>query len=607
MINYIKKTHLGLISSLLFSLCSFSVYADTWELEDLVARNTEQSVPYFFYVGKAEAWQNIQFNSQFDVQGTSTIVVRYDNQIIYKQNINGKGEINFPVPPSNSGFHRLDFMVLQKPLSVGQESNSFCLESNNLYTALLQPNLTYQVQQKILQLSQLPDALFNSQLSRSEPIQALLRFNSGSLLESSMMVRLASAWNFATPVEWQVNQSPSQPTDFVIAIQRVSQPLTGAKISISQVDHIPTLNIEYSSESQLLMAVNALLNRDYLPQLNTVTATLNGPVARPTWATLRKFETLADLGITDFTIENWPKNISLIFPPVWDATDILKGQMTFRAQSGLLQGSTLQIWINEYLAGSMSLAKLDSNPIDRQFDFVGADYPYTTSYNITLKNNQLNNENCLPNAGVALWVDAKKSQLNLSHQMKKGVINISSSFVNTPEIAVNNTLGTNIAISIANVAKKMLLSNDPIDLNIIAMDLKAPKAINIQVDSKQFKAQLQKYSQILYLPVTTNGFLITVKNEKFWIYTDNVLGTQNFVRFWPEIQQNIPNNTTALFVSAQGQVTVLSQTAVENIKAPTVKQISIRTITIILIAVILILISLILWRRSRKTPGANEE
>lgn len=201
MINHIKKSHLRLISSLLFSLCSFHVYADTWKLEDLVARNAEQSVPYFFYVGKGEGWQDIQFNSQFDVHGTSTIVVRYDNQIIYKQNINGKGELNFPLPPSASGFHRLDFTVLQKPLGVGQESNNFCIESSNLYTALIQPNLTYQAQRNTLQLNQLPDALFNSQLSRAEPIQAFLEFNSGSLLESSMIVRLASAWNFATPVQ----------------------------------------------------------------------------------------------------------------------------------------------------------------------------------------------------------------------------------------------------------------------------------------------------------------------------------------------------------------------------------------------------------------------
>ena len=187
------------------------------------------------------------------------------------------------------------------------------------------------------------------------------------------------------------------------------------------------------------------------------------------------------------------------------------------------------------------------------------------------------------------------------------MISISSAFANTPEIAVNNTLGTNIAISLANVAKKMLLSNDPVGLNITQLDLKAPKAINIQVDSKQFKAELQKYSQVLYVPATVNGFLITIRNEKFWIHTDNTTGTQNFVRFWPEIQQKIPNNTSALFVSAQGQVTVLSQTSVENIKTPIVEQISMRTIAIILAVIAFEVVSLMLWLRNRKIRGADEE
>lgn len=91
------------------------------------------------------------------------------------------------------------------------------------------------------------------------------------------IVRLASAWNFADQFNGKVTQNPQQSADFMIVIQRVSQPLAGAKISITQANQVFTLNIEYSSESQLLMAVNALLNRNYLPQLNTATATLNGP------------------------------------------------------------------------------------------------------------------------------------------------------------------------------------------------------------------------------------------------------------------------------------------------------------------------------------------
>ena len=79
------------------------------------------------------------------------------------------------------------------------------------------------------------------------------------------------------------------------------------------------------------------------------------------------------------------------------------------------------------------------------------------------------------------------------------------------------------------------------------------------------------------------------------------------MRFWPEIQQKIPNNTSALFVSAQGQVTVLSQTSVENIKTPIVEQISMRTIAIILAVIAFVVVSLMLWLRNRKIRGADEE
>ena len=605
MMNYIKKSHLALFSSVVMSLCAFQVNANTWTLDNLVSRSTEQSVPYFFYVGQGERWQDIQFKSQFDTYGNSTVVVRYDNQIIYKQNLNGQGELSFALPPSSAGFHRLDFLVLQQPLGLAQESKNLCLESSTLYTALTQPNLTYQTERGALQLNQLPDALFNSQLSRPAPIQALLHFNSSSYLESSMIARLANAWNFATPVEWKMLDNPQQSPDFSINIQRVTQPTPAAKISIDQVNQIPSLNIEYSSESQLLMAVNALLNSDYLQQLNTATATINGPVAEPTWATPRKFETLADFGIADFTVENWPKSIAVIFPAVWEATDVLKGQLAFRSQSGLLQGSTLQVWLNDALAGSFSLAKLDSNPIERQFEFVSADYPYTTNYNMRLNSSQLNNEVCLPNAGGALWINSSKSVLTLSHRMKEGVINLSNSFVNNPEIAINNVAGTSIAISLANVAKKMLLTDHPIALNITPLDLKNPKAINVVVDANQFKKDLQKYAQTLYLPSTNHGFLVTIKDGKFWINTDDAAGTETFVRYWPEIQQQIPTNTAVLFVSAQGNLTVLQHSAVHHDETPLVEQISIRTIALILALIVIVILSLLIWRRNRKNKADN--
>ncbi|MFM7852747.1 MAG: hypothetical protein ACKO96_12735, partial [Flammeovirgaceae bacterium] len=96
------------MSSLILALSSAPLYAATWKLDDVVARHVEQTTPYFFYVGKGESWQDVQFSSQFDVQGSSTIIVRYDNQLIHQQNLSGKGTLNFSLPPADSGFHRLD-------------------------------------------------------------------------------------------------------------------------------------------------------------------------------------------------------------------------------------------------------------------------------------------------------------------------------------------------------------------------------------------------------------------------------------------------------------------------------------------------------------------
>lgn len=98
MIMHIKTAPLRLMSSLILALSSAPLYAATWKLDDVVARHVEQTTPYFFYVGKGESWQDVQFSSQFNVQGSSTVIVRYDNQLIHQQNLSGKGTLNFSLP-----------------------------------------------------------------------------------------------------------------------------------------------------------------------------------------------------------------------------------------------------------------------------------------------------------------------------------------------------------------------------------------------------------------------------------------------------------------------------------------------------------------------------
>ncbi len=79
---------------------------------------------------------------------------------------------------------------------------------------------------------ELPDALFNSQLNRTEPIQALLRFDTANFMEASMInSRLTTAWNFATPVQWKLTENTEVKPDFIISIQRSTKTLPNAQIS----------------------------------------------------------------------------------------------------------------------------------------------------------------------------------------------------------------------------------------------------------------------------------------------------------------------------------------------------------------------------------------
>ena len=54
--------------------------------------------------------------------------------------------------------------------------------------------------------------------------------------------------------------------------------------------------------------------------------------------------------------------------------------------------------------------------------------------------------------------------------MKQGVINLSTIFASTPEIAINNPAATSMAITVANVAKTMLLSDQPVPVNITELN-----------------------------------------------------------------------------------------------------------------------------------------
>jgi len=590
-----------------------SSYANTWELDDISTSTKYTVEPHFFYIGKGAEWQNIQFSSNYSTEGNTTLLIKYDDKLIYNTTLDGDGQIKFDIPKSQSGFHRLDFIIQQyaKPTTLNQTKETFCTEDIDHLTYLSKSQLDFTSIRNDYLLKYLPDALFNPQARRPAPFVGILKYNRKEITEASMLARLASSWSSVTPVEWvdsgQTNLNPE--TNFIIEIIHSPTPLKGgALVQIAKpAEGVPTLTITYHTHQELAAAINGLINPAYVQQLNTGSAIFPTTISNPAWAQFKKINTLADLGIDDFRLNHAEKNLFLDFPAVWQPTDILQGQIALRIQSGLLQGSNITAWIDGGLAGSMKTADLASDPVNRQFNIFAKTISNTTNFSLKLENSVIANSQCLPNAHGSLWIDTAKSTVKLPHKLKNGVAAISMTLATTPTIAIDDQSGAlNIAIILGQVAKKMLLTDAPIPLNLVRFSPNAPQSINVRVNKDIYQQQVLMHQDIIYAPAAQNGFIVSYNNNRFDVITDSEGGAQTFMHLWGKIQHKIPNNVTKLLVSENGNIYVLQKLIVGNQKAPLIQQSSFFLIVVIISAIMIIIIFLWYWlRRNNEKTDTN--
>ncbi|MCH2069885.1 hypothetical protein [Acinetobacter pittii] len=588
-------------------------YAITWELDDISTSTKYTVEPHFFYIGKGSEWQNIQFSSDYSTESDTTLLIKYDDKLIYNTTLSGDGQLKFNIPASQSGFHRLDFIIQQyaKPTTLNQTKETFCTEDIDHLTYLSNSQLDFTPIRNEYRLRDLPDALFNPQARRPAPFVGILKYNRKEIIEASMLARLASSWTSITPVEWvdsgQTNLNPE--TNFIIEIIRSPTPLKGgALVQIMKPEEgVRTLSITYHTQQDLTSAINGLINPSYVQQLSTGSAIFPNSISNPTWADLKKISTLADLGIEDFRLSHAEKNLFLDFPAVWQPTDILQGQIALRIQSGLLQGSNITAWIDGGLAGSMKTADLASDPVNRQFNIFAKAISNTTNFNLKLENSVIANSQCLPNAHGSLWIDTAKSTVKLPHKLKNGVAAISMTLATTPTIAIDDQSGAlNIAIVLGQTAKKMLLTQAPMPLNLVRYSPSAPQSINVRVNKEIYQQQVLMHQNVIYAPAAANGFIVSYDNKRFDVITDSENGAKTFMHLWEKIQHKIPNNVTKMLVSENGNIYVLQKLIVGNQKAPLVQQSSFFLLVVIISAIMIIIIFLWYWlRRNNEKTDTN--
>ena len=575
---------------------------NTWTFNNINTSNKYTIEPHFFYVGKGSEWQNIRFTSEYSTEHFTALLVKYDDKLIYNTTLNGSGELDFNIPASQSGFHRLDFIIQQysPPTSPAADRTTFCSEDVDQVTYISHSKIDYLRHRPVYKLKDLPDALFNPQIVRPMPFIGVIKFNQTNMNEASMLGRLISAWNSATPIQWYQQNAPAdQAANFFIEISKSATALpNGTLVQISAQNEIPTLRIQYDQPEKLISAINGLLNTDYLQQLDTSATFLPHKLAAPTWAQLKEIKTLADLGINDFRLNQAEKNLFLAFPAVWQPTDILQGQIALRVQSGLLEGSNITTWIDSGLAGSLKTANLDSDPVNRQFNYFAKTISNSTTFDMKLENSVIVNAQCLPNAKGSIWIDTKKSTVKLPHKLKNGVAALSMNFATHPTIAIDNNSGSlEMAIAISQTAKRMLMTNSPIPLELVKVDTAKPEVLNIQVNPNIYRQQVLMHPDILYAPATARGFLVSFHDQRFDIVTDSVEGAQNFTKLWEKIQTSIPNNASKILIAENGQIFTLQKIIVGNQKAPLVQQSSFFILIMTISAIMILAILLWYWRK----------
>ena len=172
------------------------------------------------------------------------------------------------------------------------------------------------------------------------------------------------------------------------------------------------------------------------------------------------------------------------------------------------------------------------------------------------------------------------------------------SFATHPTIAIDGNPGSlEMAIAISQAAKKMLMTNDPVPLNLVKFNSSKAEVLNIRVNPNIYRQEILMHPDIIYAPAAARGFLVNVHNQRFDVITDSVEGAQNFTRLWDKVQPNIPNNVSKILVAENGQIFALQKIIIGNQKVPLVQQSSFFILVVIISAIMIVAILLWYWRK----------
>lgn len=606
-----------LFAGLGLMLLSSIAMADLWRLNNIEVGDRFANEPRYFYVSKGEQWSQAKLHANFITTNGASLSVMLDGKPIYNQYLTRSGSMDILLTPKTSGFHRLDFSLKQLAVSStqGKLGNDHCEDTIDGQTTIKDVLINYISTRPVgYQIRNLPDALFNPQDMNHPSYLGRIKIDPKNTAELTATARLASAWRAAAGIHWlDSTLSESNAADFTIELRRSPQLARGAFINLieasgvaGQQGHHPILLLMYKDDKALNAAVNALLNANYLAQARTDSSSIPDNIDPPVWGHIVDIKSLADLGIEDFRLDSSSRSVSLVFPGAWQPTDLMQNSIALRAQSGLMQGSQLSVWLDDTLAGSMKLDALPNDPTEHQIQYLSPALSNNTNYDLRLESTLIANGECLPRSKGSIWVDSHKSLVNLPHRLKAGVAAISPALVPHPDIVVDGSPGSmGVAITLLQVSSKMLLDSRPMPANVSYEKGAGSATVNIKTDEKVYQQHIAAHENKIYGPYANAGTILIAGNDHFDVVTPNLQGAINFMYIWPRVQAQIPDGAVEVLISQDGEVMVLDQIIPRTNETPAVQE---STITILICLVLLVMILAIVWwrRKVRRSAGKGK-
>ncbi len=588
--------------------------AAEWRVAPIQVGDSFAQESRYVYVSKGEQWLDAVFNADFQTTGSAALTVSLDGRPLQSQFLTRSGTIQFKLPLLRSGFHRLDFSFKQQGVlsALRRDPHDNCEDSIDSVTTVGAGKIRYgRIKPEGYQIRNLPDALFNPQVLDAPAFVGRIRFDARNSHELTAIARLASAWPAVAGVRWLDSTLPeSQSADFTIEVRPAPQLTRGSFISLSEGGNDksgprPYLLIMYKDAQALESVTHALLNGKYLAQIRSDKVAIPDTIEAPAWGSVKQLNTLADLGIEDFRLDSSSRSVPLAFPGAWQPTDLLQGQIALRAQSGLMQGSKLTVWLDDALAGSMRLDELTADTNARETHYLGRAVTDNTNFDLRLESILIANGDCLPRSRGALWVDTHKSLINLPHRLKSGVAGISPALVPHPDISIDGSPGsTGIAIALLQMSSKMLLGSQPVPANVRIQSDEQKAIVGIRTDSKIYQQRIAAHEDKVFGPYAAGGVLLISIDDHFEIIAQNVTSTINFMYRWPRVQAQLPDGANEVLITQDGEVIVLDRYIPGTKETPSVHE---STVSLLIALVLLVMLAAIIWWfwRSKKNAGAQ--